>query len=54
MFKFISGFFHEQSRADRDNYIKVVLDNVEINETHNFEKYDLHMMTHLGLPYDYG
>ena len=45
------GFFHEQSRADRDNYIKIIEDNIIPDTLSNFQKitsgYD-----YLGQPYD--
>lgn len=45
------GFFHEQSRADRDQYIKIVEENIIENTLSNFQKittgYD-----YLDQPYD--
>jgi len=35
----VTGFFHEQSRPDRDNFLEVRLENVEPNMQHNFNKY---------------
>jgi hypothetical protein len=35
----IMGFFHEQNRPDRDNYVKINLENVESNNVYNFDKY---------------
>ncbi|KAI6215534.1 Metalloendopeptidase [Aphelenchoides besseyi] len=48
------GFFHEQSRNDRDSYIKIVWTNVESGLEDQFDKYDLSMIDHLGTKYDYG
>jgi len=48
------GFFHEQSRPDRDDYIEVLWHNIKENRSDQFEKYSLDEITHLGLPYDYG
>ncbi|GMT36550.1 hypothetical protein PFISCL1PPCAC_27847, partial [Pristionchus fissidentatus] len=48
------GFFHEQSRADRDSYVTIHYENIIKNETDQFDKYSLKMITHLGTPYDYG
>uniref|UniRef100_A0A914V707 Metalloendopeptidase n=1 Tax=Plectus sambesii TaxID=2011161 RepID=A0A914V707_9BILA len=47
------GLFHEQSRADRDQYVEVLSQNVEDGKLHNFNKYDLNKIDHLGQPYDY-
>jgi hypothetical protein len=32
------GFWHEQSRSDRDQYLDLFLENVEPNQRHNFDK----------------
>ncbi|KAK9409869.1 astacin-like metalloendopeptidase [Crotalus adamanteus] len=44
------GFLHEQTRSDRDNYVKINLEYVAKGERGNFEKENT---TNLGLPYDY-
>ncbi len=46
------GFFHEQSRNDRDNYIDIVWENIEENKKSNFQK-DPQLATDIGT-YDYG
>jgi len=35
----VLGFFHEQSRPDRDEYLQINLENVEPAMQHNFNKY---------------
>ncbi|EFO98148.1 CRE-NAS-13 protein [Caenorhabditis remanei] len=48
------GFFHEQSRADRDEFVKINWSNVEAGLQDQFDKYSLNMIDHLGTKYDYG
>ncbi|KAJ0056443.1 hypothetical protein NL108_008044 [Boleophthalmus pectinirostris] len=45
------GFNHEQTRSDRDNYIRVLLENVISGMEHNFRKINT---LNQGTPYDYG
>ncbi|XP_078108535.1 hatching enzyme 1.2-like [Sander vitreus] len=45
------GFNHEQSRSDRDQHVRILLENVEPGEEHNFDKVKTR---NLGTPYDYG
>ncbi|XP_072249989.1 meprin A subunit beta-like [Leuresthes tenuis] len=47
------GFYHEQSRFDRDNFVTVVLDNVLEGKKHNFRKVGSDESTTHGVPYDY-
>ncbi|CAF1495364.1 unnamed protein product [Adineta steineri] len=46
------GFWHEQSRPDRDNYVTVQYANVQKGLEHAFNKYTTTVDT-LGTPYDY-
>ncbi len=46
------GFNHEQSRPDRDEYVKINFENIDPNAAHNF--YNLLDSDSLGSPYDYG
>ncbi|XP_062326613.1 hatching enzyme 1.2-like isoform X3 [Osmerus eperlanus] len=45
------GFNHEQTRSDRDNHIRVVLQNVQSGMEHNFRKI---ATLNQGTSYDYG
>nr|VFU02998.1 mRNA [Oulactis sp. MM-2018] len=48
------GFFHEQSRIDRDNYISIHWANIMPGVGYNFKKYSHGQADTLGEPYDYG
>nr|XP_056712818.1 meprin A subunit alpha-like [Euleptes europaea] len=47
------GFYHEQSRSDRDDYVNIAWNEVIEGQTHNFNKYDDKFITDLNTPYDY-
>ncbi|XP_077375447.1 high choriolytic enzyme 1-like [Festucalex cinctus] len=44
------GFNHEQTRSDRDNHVRILLQNVESGMENNFRKLNTR---NLGTPYDY-
>uniref|UniRef100_A0A183II73 Metalloendopeptidase n=1 Tax=Soboliphyme baturini TaxID=241478 RepID=A0A183II73_9BILA len=48
------GFFHEQSRTDRDEYIKVIWTKIMPGAKDQFEKYDSRTVDQLNINYDYG
>jgi len=45
------GLWHEQSRPDRDQYIKIMWDNIKEEHKHNFEKHSSQEIDDLGTPY---
>jgi len=47
-----AGFWHEQSRADRDSHIKINWHNIIKGMEYNFLKYDLNKINHLNADYD--
>ncbi|KAL1773581.1 meprin A subunit beta [Sigmodon hispidus] len=47
------GFWHEQSRPDRDDYVTIVWDRVLSGREHNFNIYNDSMSDSLNVPYDY-
>ena len=47
-----TGFWHEQSRADRDSHITINWSNIKGGMEFNFLKYDLNKIDHLGAKYD--
>jgi len=48
------GFWHEQSRADRDDYVTIVYENIRYGTRSNFKKYGSSKVDSLNEPYDYG
>uniref|UniRef100_A0A8C5QNA9 Metalloendopeptidase n=1 Tax=Leptobrachium leishanense TaxID=445787 RepID=A0A8C5QNA9_9ANUR len=47
------GFWHEQSRSDRDDYVTIVWDEINPANRHNFNSYDDTVSSFLNVPYDY-
>ncbi|CAF0981074.1 unnamed protein product [Rotaria magnacalcarata] len=51
----VLGFYHEQSRPDRDLYVTVNHNNIEIGKEHNFNKYTWgSTVLDQKSPYDFG
>jgi len=48
------GVWHQQSRSDRDEYVKINEDNVIDGRGHNFDRYTPSLINHFNLPYDFG
>ncbi|XP_055872031.1 zinc metalloproteinase nas-36-like isoform X2 [Biomphalaria glabrata] len=48
------GFWHEQSRPDRDDYVTYIEDNVKRGEEFNFKRENWGDMDNMGVPYDVG
>ncbi|XP_068723572.1 zinc metalloproteinase nas-15-like [Montipora capricornis] len=48
------GFYHEQSRPDRDEYVTIYRGNIRRGMEFNFNKYSRSTIDSLGTPYDYG
>ncbi|KAL1261298.1 hypothetical protein QQF64_006563, partial [Cirrhinus molitorella] len=47
------GFWHEQSRYDRDDYVTINFENIIAGQESNFDKYNESQTTTQGTPYDY-
>ncbi|XP_053101923.1 meprin A subunit beta [Hemicordylus capensis] len=47
------GFWHEQSRSDRDDYVTIMRDRIQTGKEGNFNKYDDKTSDFLNVPYDY-
>ena len=47
------GFFHEQSRPDRDDWIRIVEENVRPGKSYNFIKYSEWLVDSRKVEYDY-
>uniref|UniRef100_A0A1I8PTF4 Metalloendopeptidase n=1 Tax=Stomoxys calcitrans TaxID=35570 RepID=A0A1I8PTF4_STOCA len=50
----VLGFYHEQNRHERDNYVRVMGDNVKPGMMINFQKLPSTSATAFGVAYDYG
>ncbi|CAB1428796.1 unnamed protein product [Pleuronectes platessa] len=48
------GFWHEMSRSDRDDYVRIMWDRILDGKENNFNTYDDTTSSSLGVPYDYG
>ncbi|CAE48502.1 Zinc metalloproteinase nas-31 [Caenorhabditis elegans] len=48
------GFFHTQSRYDRDNYISINYANIDPSYVEQFDKETSNTNFNYGMPYDYG
>jgi len=46
------GIYHEQSRPDRDNHVKIKWENIPTGLQYNFDKYTT-LINSLGTPYDF-
>jgi len=47
------GFYHEQSRPDRDQNIRIIWDNIQRDMRFNFNKFGRDIIDSLGTPYDF-
>ncbi|BHF76114.1 Bone morphoproteintic protein 1 [Sparganum proliferum] len=47
------GFWHEQSRPDRDNYVQIFTQNIQPSNLFNFDKMSYKEVDSLGEPYDF-
>jgi len=49
-----AGFYHEQSRTERDDFVEIVWENIIEGYEHNFDKYGADEIDPFDVPYDYG
>lgn len=50
----VVGFWHEQSRPDRDDFITVLWENIQTGKKINFRKHPVTEIDSLNITYDYG
>ena len=48
------GFYHMQSATERDEYVKIVYENIQAGRENNFNTYDSTVISQYGVTYDYG
>lgn len=48
-----AGFYHQQSAADRDEFVEIKWENIEYEHASNFRKYNSSTVTDFSLGYDY-
>lgn len=48
------GFFHQQSSADRDDFVNIHWENIQDGYAYAFDKYSSAQVTNFGTRYDYG
>ncbi|CAF0776687.1 unnamed protein product [Adineta ricciae] len=48
------GFAHEQTRPDRDTYVRVYYENIQAGHEHNFDKFTSSQVNTFNQAYDYG
>jgi len=47
------GFHHEQSRTDRDEYVKILWNNIKSDRKGEFKKYSNKIISSYGIPWDW-
>ncbi|XP_058825423.1 seminal metalloprotease 1-like [Topomyia yanbarensis] len=48
------GFYHQQSASNRDDYVRILWENIDPGHEYNFNKYNASDVTSYGIEYDYG
>ena len=48
------GFYHMQSATERDEYVQIEWQNIQLGSENNFERYDGEHIMNFGVEYDYG
>lgn len=49
----VLGFYHQQSTWDRDEYVRIAVENIADGKEHNFEKYAENSVDNFDQDYDY-
>jgi hydrogenase maturation factor HypF (carbamoyltransferase family) len=48
------GIYHMQSATERDEYVRIVWDNIQAGTQNNFNTYSADVISQFGVEYDYG
>lgn len=48
------GFYHMQSATERDEYVRIVWENIQAGTENNFATYGADVISQFGVEYDYG
>jgi hypothetical protein len=48
------GFYHMQSASERDDFVRILWENIQAGTENNFNKFEASHIDNFGVEYDYG